>query len=124
MLRSERASLLLLNESSNELILKAASGLATDTAKVRPLRVGEGVSGKVMDSGKPLVVTDLRLEGLTPASTSRKYKTNSFISYPIMIGGRKVGVLNVTDKSGSNAPNGRNALPSFNSCRSRIHSRR
>jgi diguanylate cyclase (GGDEF)-like protein len=100
MLRSERASLLLLNESSNELILKAASGLATDTAKVRPLRVGEGVSGKVMDSGKPLVVTDLRLEGLTPASTSRKYKTNSFISYPIMIGGRKVGVLNVTDKSG------------------------
>jgi diguanylate cyclase (GGDEF)-like protein len=100
MLRSERASLLLLNESSNELILKAASGLATDTAKVRPLRVGEGVSGKVMDSGKPLVVTDLRLEGLTPASATRKYKTNSFISYPIMIGGRKVGVLNVTDKSG------------------------
>ncbi|HVF23213.1 MAG TPA: PocR ligand-binding domain-containing protein, partial [Pyrinomonadaceae bacterium] len=42
MLRSERASLLLLNESSNELILKAASGLATDTAKVRPLRLGEG----------------------------------------------------------------------------------
>jgi diguanylate cyclase (GGDEF)-like protein len=100
MLRSDRASLLLLNEGSNELILKAASGLATDTAKVRPLRVGEGVSGKVMDSGKPLVVTDLRLEGLTPASSTRKYKTNSFISYPIMIGDRKVGVLNVTDKSG------------------------
>ncbi|HVF22051.1 MAG TPA: sensor domain-containing diguanylate cyclase, partial [Pyrinomonadaceae bacterium] len=51
-------------------------------------------------SGKPLVVTDLRLEGLTPASSTRKYKTNSFISYPIVIGGRKVGVLNVTDKSG------------------------
>ena len=100
MLRSERASLLLLNESSNELILKAASGMATDTAKVRPLRVGEGVSGKVIDSGKPLVVADLRLEGLTPASSTRQYKTNSFISYPIMIGDRKVGVLNVTDKSG------------------------
>jgi diguanylate cyclase (GGDEF)-like protein len=62
--------------------------------------VGEGVSGKVIDTGKPLVVTDVRLEGLTPASPMRKYKTNSFISYPITIGGRKVGVLNITDKSG------------------------
>ncbi|HSD45580.1 MAG TPA: diguanylate cyclase [Pyrinomonadaceae bacterium] len=100
MLRSDRASLLMLNESSNELVLKAASGFATDTANVGPLRVGEGVSGKVIDTGKPLVVTDLRLAGLTPASPARKYKTNSFISYPITIGGRKVGVLNVTDKSG------------------------
>jgi diguanylate cyclase (GGDEF)-like protein len=97
--QSERASLLVLNESSNELVLKAATGLATDSADVRPLRVGEGVSGKVIDSGKPLVVTDLRLHGLK-ASPTRKYKTNSFISYPIIIGGRKVGVLNVTDKSG------------------------
>jgi diguanylate cyclase (GGDEF)-like protein len=105
MLHSERASLLLLNESTNELVLKAASGFATDTAKVGPMRVGEGVSGKVIDSGKPLVVKDLRLEGLTPASPARKYKTNSFISYPITIGGRKVGVLNVTDKSGGGAFN-------------------
>jgi len=97
--QSDRASLLVLNEASNELVLKAATGLATDSAKVGPMRVGEGVSGKVIDSGKPLVVTDLRLEGFT-ASPARKYKTNSFISYPIIIGGRKVGVLNVTDKSG------------------------
>ncbi len=100
LLQSERASILVLNENSNELILKAASGLATDPAKVGPIRVGEGVSGQVIDSGKPLIVTDLRLEGRTPAAPERRYKTNSFISYPISIGGRKVGVLNVTDKSG------------------------
>jgi diguanylate cyclase (GGDEF)-like protein len=100
LLQSERASLLVLNEHSNELILKAASGLATDPAKVGPIRVGEGVSGRVIDSGKPLIVTDLRREGRTPAAAERRYKTNSFISYPIIIGGRKVGVLNVTDKTG------------------------
>ncbi|HEX5888395.1 MAG TPA: diguanylate cyclase [Pyrinomonadaceae bacterium] len=100
LLQSERASILVLNENSNELILKAASGLATDPAKVGPIRVGEGVSGHVIDSGKPLIVTDLRREGRTPAAPERRYKTNSFISYPIIIGGRKVGVLNVTDKSG------------------------
>ena len=100
LLQSERASLLVLDESSNELILKAASGLATDLANVRPIRVGEGVSGQVIDTGKPTIVTDLRREGRTPAPPDRHYKTNSFISYPIIIGGRKVGVLNVTDKSG------------------------
>jgi diguanylate cyclase (GGDEF)-like protein len=100
LLQSERASILVLNEHSNELILKAASGLATDPAKVGPIRVGEGVSGRVIDSGKPLIVTDIRREGRTPAAPERRYKTNSFISYPIIIGGRKVGVLNVTDKSG------------------------
>jgi diguanylate cyclase (GGDEF)-like protein len=100
LLRSERASLLLLDESSNQLILKAASGLATDPAKVRPVRVGEGVSGEVIDTGKPIVVTDLRREGRTPASAERHYKTSSFISFPIVIGDRKIGVLNITDKNG------------------------
>jgi len=100
LLRSERASLLLLDESSNQLILKAASGLATDPASVSAVRVGEGVSGEVIDTGKPVMVTDLRVAGRKAAPAERRYKTNSFISYPIMIGGRKVGVLNVTDKSG------------------------
>ena len=100
LLQSERASLLVLKENSNELVLKAASGLATDPAKVGPIRVGEGVSGHVIDSGKPLIVADLRSEGRVPAPPERRYKTHSFISYPIIIGGRKVGVLNVTDKSG------------------------
>ena len=100
LLQSERASLMIFDESANELILKAASGLATDPASVSAVRVGEGVSGEVIDTGKPVMVTDLRIAGRKAAPAERRYKTNSFISYPIMIGGRKVGVLNVTDKSG------------------------
>jgi diguanylate cyclase (GGDEF)-like protein len=99
LLQSERASLLLLNEESNELILKAASGLATEPSLVGPIGVGEGVSGEVISTGKPLIVTDVRSSGRKPAPPERSYKTESFISYPITIGGRKVGVLNVTDKS-------------------------
>ncbi|HJY28706.1 MAG TPA: diguanylate cyclase [Pyrinomonadaceae bacterium] len=100
LLQSERASLMVLDETANELILKAASGLSTDPSSVPPVRVGEGVSGEVIDTGKALMVTDLRMAGRKPAPAERHYKTNSFISYPITIGGRKVGVLNVTDKSG------------------------
>ncbi len=100
LLRSERASLMVLDENANELILKAASGLAIEVESVDPVRVGEGVSGEAIGSGKPVVVTDLRMAGRKPAPAERRYKTNSFISYPIMIGDRKVGVLNITDKSG------------------------
>jgi diguanylate cyclase (GGDEF)-like protein len=100
LLQSERASLMILDESGNQLILKAASGLPTDPTSVSAVRVGEGVSGEVIHTGKPLIVTDLRMAGRKAAPPERRYKTNSFISYPIMIGGRKVGVLNVTDKSG------------------------
>lgn len=100
LLRSERASLMVLDEHANELILKAASGLAADPATVGSVRVGEGVSGEVIDTGKAMVVADLRIAGRKPAPPERLYKTNSFISYPITIGGRRVGVLNVTDKVG------------------------
>ncbi len=100
LLQSERASLLLLKEESNELILKSASGFVTDPSLIGPIRVGEGVSGEAINTGKPIVVSDLHSSGRRPAPAERSYKTNSFISYPIIIGGRKVGVLNVTDKTG------------------------
>ena len=103
MLRSERASIMVLDEATNELRLKAASGLATDLNAVGPIRVGEGVAGEVIDTGKPVLVTDLRSAGRKPAPAERHYKTDSFISYPIAIGGRKVGVLNITDKSSGDA---------------------
>src|SRR6185503_21265176 len=88
------------DESANQLVLKAASGLAADLGSVAAVRVGEGISGEVIDTGKPVMVRDLRIAGRKAAPAERRYKTYSFISYPIMIGGRKVGVLNVTDKSG------------------------
>lgn len=100
LLRAERASLMVLDENTNELILKAASGFSTDLNAVGPMAIGEGVSGEVIQTGKAVMVTDLRVAGRKPASAERRYKTNSFISYPITIGGRKVGVLNITDKSG------------------------
>ncbi|HYG81800.1 MAG TPA: sensor domain-containing diguanylate cyclase, partial [Pyrinomonadaceae bacterium] len=64
------------------------------------VRMGEGIAGTVMSEGRPLVVRDVEAAGHQPAHAERSYKTKSFISFPISIGGRKVGVLNVTDKAG------------------------
>ena len=100
LLRAERASLWVFDEDSNEISLKAALGFAVSPAEVIPNRMGEGISGGVLESGKALVVSDLVRAGLTAAPAERKYRTKSFISYPITMRGRKIGVLNVADKAG------------------------
>ena len=100
LLQAERASLLVLDETQNELVIKAGIGLPIDLSQAARIRPGEGVAGGVLETGKSLVVESLESVGLRPAPADRRYKTQSFISYPIAIGGRTIGVLNVTDKSG------------------------
>ncbi len=101
LLRAERGSLLLFDEGAGELSVKAAVGPRADEAREVRVRLGEGVAGSVMSEGRPAVVRDVSsAQGLRPAPAERSYKTKSFISYPLVIGGRKVGVLNVTDKAG------------------------
>ncbi|MDT5123344.1 MAG: hypothetical protein QOC96_2826 [Acidobacteriota bacterium] len=100
LLNAERGSLLLFDEPSNELAVIAAIGPRAEVAREMRVRMGEGIAGSVMFNGRPLVVRDVDSTGHTPAPAERSYKTKSFISYPISISGRKVGVLNVTDKAG------------------------
>ena len=100
MLRAERGSLLLYDEVADELSMKAMVGPRSEAAQDVRLRMGEGVAGTVMREGRPLVVSDVALAGWKPAPAERSYKTKSFISYPLSISGRKVGVLNITDKAG------------------------
>lgn len=99
LLGAERGSLLVFDEMSNELMVKAAVGMRAEVLNETRVQLGEGVSGRVFEEGRPLVVRDMQAAGRTPAPAERCYKTESFISYPITIAGRKVGVLNVTDKT-------------------------
>lgn len=100
LLLAERASLFVYDASANELFVKGASGLAVEAPDIARIRVGEGIAGQVMESGQPLVIADIEKAGFRAADPERGYKTPSFISYPLLIGGRKIGVLNVADKIG------------------------
>ena len=99
LLLAERASLLVVDEKANELVLKAGVGIKSEISEVGRIRAGEGVAGAVLESGRALVVENIEKTSVVPAPAEREYKTKSFISYPIRIGGRTIGVLNVTDKS-------------------------
>lgn len=97
LIQSERASLLLTSETAEGLFAKAAVGtkvnLFTDPS------VGTRIARRVLEEGEPLVVQDINRIGIRPAPAAWKYKTTSFLSYPILIGERRIGVLNFTDKA-------------------------
>jgi diguanylate cyclase (GGDEF)-like protein len=98
LLDAERGSLWLLDETASELTIKAARGIPTTAGEIDRVRVGEGIAGSVISVGQPLLST---IDALgREALPERQYKTPSFISYPIAIGPRKIGVLNVADKRG------------------------
>lgn len=96
LLDAERGSLWLFDQNANELIIKAARGIPVGQRDIQAIRAGEGIAGSVINAGEPLVTT---IDALgKQSSPERRYKTKSFISYPITIGARRIGVLNVTDK--------------------------
>jgi diguanylate cyclase (GGDEF)-like protein len=68
---------------------------------VANVRMGEGIAGAVLSDGRALVANIDQLGRRT--LPERRYKTKSFMSYPIAIGKRKIGVLNLADKIGGGA---------------------
>jgi len=58
----------------------------------------EGVSGQVLASGESLLVTDVAGDSRLANIRSRRYRTPSFMSVPIISDGLPVAVLNITDR--------------------------
>lgn len=98
LLQAERASLLIRNEKSDSFHAKATVGARINLFTEE--NMGNRVARQVLERGNPVVVSDILSVGLQHAPREWKYKSSSFISYPIMIGNRRIGVLNFTDKAG------------------------
>ena len=61
--RVVRSAITLLDEETGELSIKASLGIAPDGQRVR-YRLGEGITGRVVESGKPIVVPEASREPL------------------------------------------------------------
>jgi diguanylate cyclase (GGDEF)-like protein len=100
-MNSERSSLMILNDQSDELTLQAVLGASSEAMGPVRVKLGEGIAGEVLSSGNALVVRDVETDARV-ADIRRGgggYRSRSFISYPITLGGRKVGVINLTDRT-------------------------
>ncbi len=94
-LHSNLASLMLIN-ADNELYIISSKGLSEKVKKETKMKIGEGIAGRVVSTGKYIFVenieTDVRF--LRPNDEER-YDSKSFISVPLKIKSKVIGVLNV-----------------------------
>jgi Nif-specific regulatory protein len=93
-----RSAVMLLNEEKNELTIEAANGITADGQRQR-YRLGEGIMGRVVESGKPIVVPMVSREPLflhraAPRRDLSKQEL-SFISVPITLNRKSVGAIGV-----------------------------
>jgi diguanylate cyclase (GGDEF)-like protein len=95
LVRGERASLMLRHDATNDFVIAHALGLAEEVKREVRVRPGEGVAGHVLASKRSLLVRG----GEAPFTVSGgQYRSDSFVSVPIMIDDDARGVLNVTDR--------------------------
>ena len=95
---AEKGSLMLLEENTSYLTIKAAKGINKRLLSEIKIRVGEGIAGKVFREGVPLMVDDIERNEKVSLKKRPKYRTGSFISIPLKIGKETIGVLNLSDK--------------------------
>jgi HD-GYP domain-containing protein (c-di-GMP phosphodiesterase class II) len=98
----DRVSLMLVDETSGDLLIRASHGLLTDIAMKARRKTGEGVAGLVLKNKKPLIIT----AGKHPdqdvmAAINREDMPASSMSVPLVGKTKVFGVLNVSKFSGA-----------------------
>lgn len=84
----------LLDETSGLLEIRAASGLKPKWQREAKLRVGEGISGRVVKEERPIYIPDTRLE---PDFIFFDPEVRSLLVVPMITKGHVIGTLSVDD---------------------------
>lgn len=95
-------SLLLIDKERNELYFKSVLGEKSDKLSEVRLKIGEGVAGKVAETGKPMIVDDTeecpyfnyRIDMIT------NFKTKTILAVPLKARGNTIGVFELINKRG------------------------
>lgn len=98
LLQVEQGSLMMLDESSKELSVRAMKGMHKTLQEIFRVRPGEGIAGQVYQSGNPLLVKNLAQDPRILQKPKPRYKTSSFISVPLKLRDQTIGVINLADK--------------------------
>jgi len=92
---SKICSLMLLDEKSKKLFIRATQSISEDYTKKPPLNIGEGIAGKVAKENKPIAVSDINGEGeYKYKDIAKKEGLLSLLCIPLSVKGRVIGVIN------------------------------
>jgi GAF domain-containing protein len=94
---AEMGSLMLATD--DELSILASRGLDSQFDRSHKIRIGEGIAGTVAKGLQPVRVNDIETDDTFRRVRRERYKTNSFMSCPIVFNNNKLlGLLNINDK--------------------------
>ncbi|HTG00782.1 MAG TPA: sensor domain-containing diguanylate cyclase [Nitrospirota bacterium] len=99
LLAAEQGSLMLLDQETDALLLEAKKGVINGLDQKIRINRGEGIAGKVAELGEPILVENVENDPRTMQKNRGHYKTRSFVSVPLKIDDRIIGVLNLADKT-------------------------
>jgi Nif-specific regulatory protein len=96
-LEMERGSVFLLDQNTKELRIVAAHGLTKDQIEKGKYKMGEGIVGRVLERGSPMIIPDVGEEPLFLNKTGSRMSRSgiSFLCVPIKFKGESIGVLSV-----------------------------
>ncbi|MCL2485361.1 MAG: GAF domain-containing protein [Endomicrobia bacterium] len=96
LIHSDAGSLMLIDQENNELYIAASKGIPADVAAAVTMKIGQGIAGRVAQTGRPIFCEDIEsdIRFLRP-NVGDRYQSKSFISVPLRVKNRVVGVLNI-----------------------------
>ncbi len=100
LLRAEQGSIMLVDGSGRRLHLAAASGLPPSVPRDATVAVGEGVAGRVMATGRGLLLGDVDEHDFVNLVPKTRRISASLV-VPLRSRGRAIGVLNLARARGS-----------------------
>ena len=94
-LGSNICSLMLIDEKTNELVVRATQSISEEYNKKPPLKTGEGIAGKVALENKPIAVKDVTKEKeYKHKDIAKKEGLSSLLCVPMSVKGKVIGVIN------------------------------
>jgi signal transduction histidine kinase len=76
-----------------------AKGIREEVIRQARSKLGDGIAGRVAKEMKPILIEDFNRYPHLRTRNGRKYKTDSCMSVPLIVDGKALGVVNVTDKT-------------------------
>ena len=94
-----RGTITLLDRQTGDIFIEAAYGLSQSQREKGRYKLGEGITGKVVESGQPRIIPriadDPSFLNRTGARKGQKKKDISFICVPVKIGNETIGAFSI-----------------------------
>jgi signal transduction histidine kinase len=94
---AEEGSIMLVDQASGELYLRAARGMGEKNARTSRLKIQDSIAGQVVRTGRPVMIGGMNQDDSFKVTTG--YFVKALLNVPLKVTDRVIGVLAVNNKT-------------------------